>query len=62
MAPSVKRSRVLVALTVDPAGGSLVEVSRRLGHSSTDFTARTYIHVFPDQQQVSAQALDRLIG
>ena len=44
------------------AGASLVEVSRRLGHSSTDFTARVYIHVFPGEDQVSARALDRLIG
>lgn len=44
------------------AGASLIEVSRRLGHSSTDFTARIYIHTFEDQQTASAHALDRLIS
>lgn len=44
------------------AGASLIEVARRLGHSSTDFTQRTYIHTFADQQDASAHALDRLLG
>lgn len=40
------------------AGNELVRVSRRLGHDSTDFTARTYVHIHHDGDTDLLSGLD----
>ena len=44
------------------AGVSTFEVSRRLGHSSTNLTERVYSHLLPGGQERSTHALDHLLG
>ncbi len=44
------------------AGVPSFEVARRLGHSSTSITERTYSHLLPGGQQRSAHVMDALIG
>ena len=43
------------------SGETLLEVSRRLGHSSITITADVYSHVEPATVRRSAERLDRLI-
>lgn len=46
------------------AGASIVAVSKRLGHSTPDFTLRRYVHVMPTDQQratdIMGEQLNRL--
>ncbi len=45
-----------------PAGASVFEVARRLGHSSTATTERVYAHLLPRQDDTAARALDHLLA
>jgi integrase len=44
------------------AGADVKEVSRRLGHASTEFTRQVYQHLYPEQDKAGAVSLSRLLG